>query len=523
MVRPLLVLTGEQSMTDNPIFDYLIVGGGAAGCIVARQLAERLPDAQIALLEAGKSDENDPAANFLSHLDQQDDSYDWGYQATPTRDSQQAMDYARARLLGGCANHNDCAFIAPLAADLDRWEALGATGWNSKTLAPALERIESRLHIEASPEGNALSRAFIDANIELGLPERNFRRVVDVGTGWFPLNARGDLRQSSSIAYLHPLNQLSENLHILTEITVQRLLFDNKRVTGVATNRGEFKARAETILCAGSINTPQLLMVSGIGPAAQLNNLGIPVVQDLPGVGQNLMDHVAANVCCELRSPAPSWAFTPCEATALIKVDESAVAPDVLFHFILRLREKYVGGNRFKGVKHGVKLSPNVARPKSRGSVVLTSPDPSVAPVIDLNYFSDAEGYDRWILLGGLRFARRLIQTSALAPYLKQEIVPGLDINSDAEFFDYMTQSCETVYHPCGTCVMGDVSQPGAVVAPDLKVKGIQGLRIADASVFPDMVTVNICNTVMMVAERAVDLLAAAAANVQIVPVEGKS
>lgn len=494
-------------MTDNPIVDYLIVGGGAAGCIVARQLAERLPDAQVALLEAGKSDEDDPAANLLSHLDEQDDSYDWGYQATPTRDSTQAMDYSRARLLGGCANHNDCAFISPLATDLDRWETLGAKGWNSETLAPALERIESRLHINANPEGNALSRAFIDANIELGLPERNFRQAVDVGTGWFPLNAHGDLRQSSSVAYLHPLNQLPSNLHIFTEVTAERLLLDNKRVTGVATHRGEFKARVETIICAGSINTPQLLMVSGIGPAAQLNRFGISVVQDLPGVGQNLMDHVAANICCELKSPAPAWAFTPCEATALIKMDASAPAPDVLFHFILRLREKYVGANRFKGIEQGVKLSPNVARPKSRGSVVLTSADPEIAPAINLNYFSDAEGYDQRILLGGLRFARRLIETSALSPYLKQEIVPGVDVGSDTEFFEYMMQNCETVYHPCGTCALGDVSHPDTVVAPDLKVKGLHGLRIADASVFPDMVTVNICNTVMMVAERAVDLV----------------
>jgi choline oxidase len=488
-------------MTDSLLFDYLVIGGGAAGCIVARRLAERLPNASIALLEAGKSDEHDPTANYLSHLDQQDDSYDWGYQANTTRDSTQAMAYARAKMLGGCANHNDCAFIAPLATDLDRWQALGAKGWNSQTLAPALKRVEESLHIEASPAGNALSRAFIDANRELGLPERNFRQTIDVGTGWFPLNAKGDLRQSSSIAYLHPLDQLPKNLQVFTEVTAKRLLFENKRVSGVETNRGGFNARVETILCAGSINTPHLMMLSGIGPAAQLRSCEIPVVHDLPGVGENLIDHVAANISCELKSTPPPWALTPCEATALIKIDDDAKAPDVLFHFVLRLREKYVGADQYAGIEHGVKISPNVARPKSRGVLKIISPDPTIAPQINLNYFSDPQGYDRRILTGGLRFARQLVKSKALSSYIKSEIQPGLDIETDDELFDYIKQNCETVYHPCGTCAIG------SVVSADLKVNGVQGLRIADASVFPDMVTVNICNTVMMVAEQAADLI----------------
>lgn len=488
-------------MTASRQFDYLVIGGGAAGCIVARRLAERLPSASVALLEAGKSDEHDPAAIYLSHLDQQDGSYDWGYQANTTRDSTQAMAYARAKMLGGCANHNDCAFIAPLATDLDRWQALGAEGWNSQALAPALKRVEESLHIQASPEGNALSRAFIDANRELGLPERNFRQTVDVGTGWFPLNAKGDLRQSSSIAYLHPLDQLPKNLQVFTEVMATHLLFDNKRVVGVSSNRGEFKSRIETILCAGSINTPHLLMLSGIGPAAQLQSFDIPVVQNSPGVGQNLIDHVAANICYELKSAPPPWALTPCEATALIKIDAEAIAPDVLFHFVLRLREKYVGADQYAGIEHGIKLSPNVARPKSRGFIELVSADPFVAPNIDLNYFSDPQGYDRRILTGGLRFARHLVKTNPLSNYLKSEIQPGLDIESGDDFFDYIKQNCETVYHPCGTCAIG------SVISADLKVTGVQGLRIADASVFPDMVTVNICNTVMMVAEQAADLI----------------
>ncbi|NKB78040.1 MAG: hypothetical protein GKR96_13645 [Gammaproteobacteria bacterium] len=494
-------------MNRNLSFDYLVIGGGAAGCIVARRLADQLPHASIALFEAGKSDENDSATTLLSHLDKQDDSYDWGYKAKPKGCASHELSYSRARVLGGCANHNDCAFIAPHPLDLDRWEGLGAKGWNSRSLSKALSRVENQLHIEETPKGNELSRGFIDASIELGLPEHNFRQGVEVGTGWFPLNSQGDFRQSSSIAYLHPLSELPRNLTVFTEATVHGLLFNNRKVTGVQTDRGIFYCDIETVLCAGSINTPQLLMLSGIGPSSDLNELGIPVVQNLPGVGQNLIDHVAANICCELRSPSPPWALTPCEATSLIKIDPDASSPDVLFHFVMRLREKYAGQTTFSGIQHGVKLSPNVARPKSRGSIKLIDPNPNTAPAIDLNYLSDPEGYDQRILIGGLRFARDLTQTRALSPYIKMEITPGLDMQSDDELIQYIHQTCETVYHPCGTCAMGSVEDSKSVVTPDLRVKGVENLRIADASVFPDMVTVNICNTVMMVAEHAVELI----------------
>ena len=248
-------------------------------------------------------------------------------------------------------------------------------------------------------------------------------------------------------------------------------------------------------------------MLSGLGAGDELQRLGIEVVADLPGVGRNLLDHVAANIACELHRPAPPWALTPCESTALLQVDSDAPAPDVLFHCVLMLRDKYTGIDHFGAVEHGLKLSPNVARPKSRGRLTLASREIQDAPLIDLDYFSDGEGYDRRILLAGLRFARELAASPALSRYIKREILPGPAIESDNELFDYMRQTCETVYHPSGTCKIGAATDPLAVVTPDLRVRGIEGLRIADASVFPSMVTVNICNTVMMVAERAVELI----------------
>lgn len=493
-------------MNEHDDCDYLVIGGGAAGCIVARRLAERAGN-RVILLEAGKADEGDPLATDLSRLEEQDESYDWGYRARPLAGSAQQIFYNRAKMLGGCANHNDCAFLVPPPSDFDEWVALGAQGWDYQSNRPAFDRIEARLHIESSPPGNALSRAFIDVCRKQGLPELNLRENVSVGTGWFPLNARGALRQSSSIAYLHPLSSLPSNLELRCENVATRLLFEQDRVVGADTENGPVRAAAEVILCAGSINTPQLLMLSGIGPGDELQRLGIAVRQDLPGVGKNLLDHVAANLACELRQPAPPWQLTPCEATALIQVDADAPAADVLFHYVLMLRDKYSGIDHFGNIEHGVKLSPNVARPRSRGSLKLASPDYRDAPEIDLNYLSDAEGYDQRILIAGLRYARELIATPALARFIRAEILPGQAVQQDDDWLDYIRASAETVYHPSGTCRIGAEHDLLAVVNPDLRLRGVPGLRIADASVFPSMVSVNICNTVMMIAERAAAMI----------------
>ncbi len=486
--------------------DYLVIGGGAAGCIVARRLADRLTD-EVVLLEAGPSDEGNPRATQLSRLDEQDDSYDWGYNARPVHGGRHAIGYPRAKMLGGCANHNDCAFIAPFASDLERWVELGATGWGPADMASHLANIEESIHIESSPPGNALSRAFVDTARKLGLAERDFRANPGAGCGWFPLNARGDLRQSSSIACLHPLNGLPDNLRVLTGITARSLLIENGVARGAETDKGVISARREVILCAGSINTPQLLMLSGIGPGMHLQDMGIPVICDLPGVGENLLDHVAANVACELGKPCPPWDRTPCEAIAMRRIDPAAPAPELLYHFVLTLREKYRDRTFYDGSVDGIKIAPNVTRPKSRGSLRLASPDPALAPNIDLNYLSDPEGHDRRILLEGLRFARRLAQEEPLGAWIAREIHPGPQVTSDEDLLEAALESCETVYHAAGTCAMGARDDPRAVVTPDLAVHGIDRLRIADASVFPDMVTVNICNTVMMVAEKAADLV----------------
>jgi choline oxidase len=484
--------------------DYLIIGGGSAGCIIAKRLAEKTKG-RIILLEAGKSDEGDPAALYLNRLDEQTGDYDWGYRASPLAGAPPLLDYARAKILGGCGNHNDCAFLRPPESDFAEWERLGATGWGPTGVAPFFERIDAVINIDREDRvaKNPVSRVFIEAGRELGLADVDFRAQIAPGVGWFPLNARGNFRQSSSIGYLHPLSKLPKNLEVWTECPAKRLLFDGRRCVGVETARGAIRAAREVILAAGSINTPQLMMLSGLGPAAHLKGHGIEIVADIPGVGQHLLDHVAAAVCWELKDPVPSWEVCPFEATMLLTLEDDQTEPDALFHFGLRVREKYGDHPRFKTDRPAVKASPNVARARSEGAVTLRSGDHRDAPVIDLNYFSDPEGYDARVLLKAMRFARRLGETRAMSAIKKREFSPGPGVETDDEWIAYIREVCETVYHPSGTCRIG------GVVSPDLKVKGIDALRVCDASVFPSMVTVNINNTVMMVAEKAAEMVAA--------------
>ena len=269
-------------MNNNVSAEYLIIGGGAAGCIVAKRLAERT-SAKVVLIEAGHNDEGDDAAIYLDQLDQQGDHYDWGYVAKTVEQGGYPIDYARAKMLGGCANHNDCAFLAPLEGDLERWRQAGASGWDSAWLNQCLQRLQENIHIESSPVGNRLSRAFIESAVQMGLPELNLRQSPGSGTGWFPLNVDGRLRQSSSVCYLHPLDQLPDNLQVITDCSAHRLLFKDKRICAVETDRGIIHVTRETVLCAGSINTPQLLMLSGIGAAKHLQDFGINVVGRFTG------------------------------------------------------------------------------------------------------------------------------------------------------------------------------------------------------------------------------------------------
>ncbi len=412
--------------------DYLIIGGGVAGCIVARRLADHTRG-RVVLIEAGKSDENDPLMNDLSRLDEQTAATDWNYRASPLPGGPPELAYARAKVLGGCANHNDCAFVVPPSSDFEEWERLGAKGWGPAGVAPYFDRVDAMVNVEVPVSDNPVSRAFVAAGVELGLSEVAFRQRIAPGVGWFPLNVRGGRREATSIAYLHPLSQLPRHLEVWTETLARRVMIENCVAVGVETDRGILRANREVILTAGSIGSAQLLLLSGVGPADQLRSLGINVAADLPGVGRHLLDHVAAPVVYDLPTPVPRWRLTPFEATMLLQIDADAPAPDVLFHWGLRVREKYGDRPRLGSPANGVKASPNVARSRSEGEVRLRSSDPGDAPVIELNYLSDAAGYDRRILLSAMKFARRLIETRAFRALGAVEVAPGPDVRSDDE------------------------------------------------------------------------------------------
>ena len=486
--------------------DFLVIGGGSAGCVVARRLADAGIGA-VTLLEAGMSDEDTPELLDLSLLDQQTEETDWGFSAIPVRGNPRKIRYDRARMLGGCGNHNDCAFLEPLVGDLDRWAKLGAQGWSAREMRASLDRIIDNVKIDSSPPVTSLSETFVHAGHNFGLPIRDFRTSTGPGVGSFPLNIRGAMRQAASQAYLHPLRSLPESLEVLCNTRSHRLLVEGNRVVGCETSLGEIIARREVVVCCGSVQTPQLLMLSGIGAGPHLEELGISIQQDIPGIGQNLVDHVAANVCLELEIPVPTWELTPCEVVMMSNVAHSVGDPELLFHFVLQLREKNLAGSEQFHNLRGIKISPNVTRPRSRGELRLSSPELSDPPIIDLNYFSDPDGIDMKTMLEGLKQARAIAESPEFAAITRQEIYPGVEKQSKDDLVQYILETCETVYHPAGTCKMGAAGDPMAVVDPQLKLKNFANIRIADASVFPDMVSVNINNSVMMVAEKAADLI----------------
>lgn len=493
--------------------DFAIVGGGSAGAVLARRLAEA-GIGTVALIEAGQPDDSDPTQMDVRRLGEQPAELDWGFRAARLADGPEDLRYARARTLGGCGNHNDCAWLVPPDEDFDRWQALGAAGWGAADLRPAFARVSARVGVAARPADHPVTAALLDAAEALGLPRRDFTGGIAAGAGMMPLNADGRQRNSPSVAYLHPLSALPRTLALVTGALVTGLRFDGRRVVGCETTRGLVTVRREVILAAGSIGSPHLLMVSGIGDPEVLKAAGVPVRVALPGVGRNLADHASASVVFRLREPVPDHTVTPYESVMLLDSTGRGGPPDCLVHFGL-VAGSPSGRDWSGGCADGadgrlVDLAPNVMRPKSRGRVSLVGPDLRDGPRIALDYFSDPEGEDLRVLRAALRFCRRIAGTAPIVGLGAVEMRPAAEADTDDGLDAYIRETCETVYHACGTCRIGAAGDPAAVVAPDLGVRGVQGLRVCDASVFPDIVGVNIHSTVLAVAERGAAIVAEA-------------
>jgi choline oxidase len=406
-------------------------------------------------------------------------------------------------MLGGCSSHNSCIAFVPPDSDFERWRADGAAGWGPGEVAPYYERVLSMVALERSDSGNALVAAFLAAAAEAGHPTLDFTRQLGAGAGWFRLNKRGMARASSSAAYLHPLEERSPTLTVHTGTRARRLVLDAGRAVAVETDRGRIGVGREALVCAGAFGTPKLLMLSGLGPASELEPLGIDVAADLPGVGENLQDHPEGVIVWEAARAVPPETANLYEAGLFARVDPDTPFPDLMLHFGTEAFDLQTAPLGYPTASNAFSMTPNVTRSRSRGRVWLRSADPDDDPRIDFRYFQDEGGYDERVLVAGLRLARELAATEPLAPWVARELAPGPGVRSDADLGAYARSTHNTVYHPAGSCRMGAGSE--APVDPELRLRGVSNVRVADASVFPSLVSVNPALTCMMVGEACAE------------------
>jgi choline dehydrogenase len=498
-------------------YDYVIVGGGTAGCVLAARLTED-PDTRVCLIEGGPNDQgNDQVLLLKNWVSLLEGPLDYAYGTVEQPRGNSFITHSRARVLGGCSSHNTMISFFPLPSDLDEWAALGADGWDAASFLPYRERVQANVVPVAEKDRNQVASDFLTAaHRALGVPildDFNATPFAD-GVGFFSLGYHPEdgRRSSSSVAYLHDVMGSRPNLTIEFETRALQVEFDEqRRATGVRMRHDDgsvatVRADREIVLCAGSIDTPRLLLLSGVGPAAQLAEFGIPLVADVPGVGEHLIDHPESVILWESTGPLPGQGVMDFDAGLFVRRDPSLSSPDLMFHFGTVPWTLNTGRLGYVAPEHGISMTPNIPKARTSGRLYLTSPDPDVQPALDFRYFVD-DGYDEGVLVDGMKIARRIAATDPLARWIAREVAPGPDVVTDEDLSAYARSVAHTVYHPSGTCRMGSLSDPLVVVDPALRVRDVRGLRIVDGSIFPSMPTVNPVITTMMIGERAADLL----------------
>jgi len=525
-------------------FDFIIVGGGSAGCVLASRLSQD-STARVCLIEAGGRD-NHPLIHMpVGFAKMTTSSLTWGLMTAPQRHAHdREIPYAQARVLGGGSSINAEIFTRGCPLDYDRWVSEGAEGWGFDEVKRYFHRLEGNsilsgewhgtdgpLSVSNLAEPNLLTRAFVQSCQELGMPYNpDFNGTRQEGAGIYQVTLRNNRRCSAAVAYLRPV--LSRpNLTVITSALVLKLRFEGTRVVGVdylpkkSKTPVTLRAEKEVIVTSGAIGTPKLMMLSGIGPAAHLRQHGIDVVQDLPGVGQNLQDHFGVDIVAELkghesldRYNKPHWmawaglqyalfksgpvASNVVEGGAFWYADNQAPTPDLQFHFLAGAGAEAGVPSVQKGAS-GITLNSYTVRPKSRGHVALRSSDPRDPPIVDPNFLSDP--HDLRISTEGVKISCEIFSQSSLSKYIRELRYPGKDVRTQADFESYVRQYGRTSYHPTCTCKMGQDDK--AVVDPHLRVHGLEALRICDSSIMPSLIGSNTNAATIMIAERASDLI----------------
>ncbi|MCC3775244.1 GMC family oxidoreductase [Streptomyces sp. UNOB3_S3] len=504
-------------MTPLPVYDYVVIGGGTAGSVIASRLTED-PGVTVAVIEGGPTDiDREDVLTLRRWLGLLGGDLDYDYPTVEQPRGNSHIRHSRARVLGGCSSHNTLISFKPLPGDWDEWAGAGAEGWDAESMDPYFARLRNNIVAVDEKDRNAIARDFVEAAqraTDVPRVEGFNKKPFHEGVGFFDLayHPENNKRSSASVAYLHPFLD-RPNLHLMLETWAYRLEIEAGKARGVhvRTKGGEevfVEAAREVLVCAGAVDTPRLLLHSGIGPKADLEELGIPVVHDLPGVGENLLDHPESVIVWETDGPIPENSAMDSDAGLFVRRDPASNGPDLMFHFYQIPFTDNPERLGYEKPEHGVSMTPNIPKPRSRGRLYLTSADPSVKPALDFRYFTDEDDYDARTLVDGIRIAREIAKTEPLAGWLKREVCPGPEITSDEELSEYARKVAHTVYHPAGTCRMGASSDEQAVVDPQLRVRGLEGIRIADASVFPTMTAVNPMIGVLMVGEKCAALLA---------------
>jgi len=529
-------------------FNYIVVGAGSAGCVLASRLSQD-PAVKVLLLEAGPKDQS-----LWLHLPigygktMWSTKYNWCFYTDPDPNMNGRRIYwPRGKTLGGSSAINGLIYIRGQREDYDHWEQQGNPGWSYKEVLPYFiksetnQRGESEFHGGAGPlkvsdigQAHELIEAFIHGAEESGVPRTaDFNGVSQEGAGYYQLTTWKGWRCSTATAYLKPARKRA-NLKVASQARATGVIFDGKRAIGVKYMQGGKEHVAhissdggEVLLSAGAIHSPQLLQLSGVGPAALLEQHGIPVIADLPGVGENLQDHLQIRLGYECSKPITTndvlnswfgqasiglqWLFRKQGPLAIginqggcfmRALPDEAATPDIQFH-VATLSADMAGGKVHP--YSGFTFSICQLRPESRGYIRIKSSDPLEVPEIQPNYL--ATDLDRRTAVAGVKAARRIAQSAAMAPYIKKEVKPGPDAQTDEDLLEFCRMNGATIFHPSGTCKMAPASDAHAVLDERLRVRGVQGLRVIDASAMPTLVSGNTNAPIVMMAEKAVDMI----------------